>query len=157
MSAPSPGRAEAAELIWDWRRGGDESTPRSYARERRRGALQAVAGAFMGGIFLWLGWTLPARIVLSVAGLILFCSLVSPGGLYATLERFMGAVAMRLGAGLMWTLMLPVFYLFFMPFGLLFRRGRRDRLKRFFDADAPSYWEPHEGPTAASSSHRNQF
>ena len=40
-----------------------------------------------------------------------------------------------------WIVMVPIFYGVFLPFGLLFRRGRRDRMKRYYDPDAQSYWE----------------
>jgi hypothetical protein len=48
-------------------------------------------------------------------------------------------------------LLVPLFVLFFLPFGLLARRGRRDRLGRFFDPDAPTYWKRREpaAPTLA--------
>lgn len=157
MAAPSPGSAEAAELIWKWREEAVAPTSRSYSRERRRGALQAAAGAVVGGLLLWGGWTKPGSIVLGIAGLILLSSQLSPGGLYAMIERFTGAIARRLGTALTWLLMVPLFYVFFLPFGLLFRRGKRDRLKRFYERESPSYWELREGPTTASSSHESQY
>ena len=42
-------------------------------------------------------------------------------------------------------------------FGRLLRRGRRDRLQRRFEQDAPSYWEPHRGMRVASDSRRRQY
>jgi len=54
-------------------------------------------------------------------------------------------------------LLVPIFYLAFAPFGLLLRRGRRDRLRRRLDPEAASHWEPHEGPTAGSGSMRRQY
>ncbi len=155
---PPAGRAEAAEVIWDWReRSADRSKPRSFARERKQGSLRAAAGAVAGGLLFWIGWTTPARVVLAVAGLILVSALLSPGGLYATLDRIASALGRRIGWALTWILMVPLFYLFFLPFGVVFRHGKRDRLKRFFDPDADTYWEPHEGPTAASPSHENPY
>jgi len=96
-------------------------------------------------------------VVLSTAALILVSALFSPGGVYATLERMLVAIAQRLGRALTWVLMVLLFYLFFTPFGMVFRRGKRDSMKRFFDSEAETYWEPHEGLTAASSSHESQF
>ena len=61
------------------------------------------------------------------------------------------------GIALAWLLLVPIFYLAFLPFGLLLRRGRRDRLRRRLDPDAVSYWEPHDGPTAASGSRDRQY
>ena len=95
--------------------------------------------------------------MLSAATLILVSALFSPGGVYATLERVLVAIAQRLGWALTWVLMVLLFYLFFVPFGMVFRRGKRDRMKRFFDSEAETYWESHEGVTAASTSHESQF
>ena len=152
------GRVEAAEQIWEWREQSPEtSAPTSHTRARIRGTLQAAAGGVAGSFFLWLGWTLPAWAVLSTATLILVSALFSPGGVYATLERMLVAIAQRLGRALTWVLMVLLFYLFFTPFGMVFRRGKRDSMKRFFDSEAETYWEPHEGLTAASTSHESQF
>jgi hypothetical protein len=49
----------------------------------------------------------------------------------------------------------PIFYLLFAPFGELLRRGRRDRLHRYFEPDAESYWEPHM--VIRSSSRERQY
>ena len=39
---------------------------------------------------------------------------------------------------------IPLFYIFFLPFGKLLRRGRRDRMQRYSDEEAKSYWETPE-------------
>lgn len=106
---------------------------------------------------LWLGLPLMARGVFVLATILLLSALLSPRGAYAFLERLFGAVARRMGDGLMWALLVPTYYLFFMPFGKVFRRGRNDRLKRILQPDSDTYWEPHEGPTSASTSHLDQY
>ena len=65
-------------------------------------------------------------------------------GVYATIERGIDALARRTGIALGWVLLVPVFYLFFLPFGLVMRRGRRDRMQRRFETEAISYWESRE-------------
>jgi hypothetical protein len=153
-----PGRAEASAIIWQWAKlAASETSPHNYSAQRRRGSLQAAFGVAAGGLFLWIGWSRLAWGVFTTAALLLMSALLSPGGVYATLDRLARSFAQRLGRILMWSTMVPVFYLFFFPFGTLFRRGRRDRLKRFFQPDAPTYWEPHAGPTAATKSHASQF
>jgi hypothetical protein len=51
------------------------------------------------------------------------------------------ALGQALGRGLTFVLMSGLFYTFFFPFGKLLRRGRRDRMKRWFEPDAATYWE----------------
>ena len=83
--------------------------------------------------------------------------LVSPNGLYLGIERLFDLLGRLLGRGMTWLLLVPIFFLFFLPFGALLRRGRRDRLKRWFDPEADSYWEQHEGPTAGSPERARQY
>ncbi len=71
---------------------------------------------------------------------LLLSLLLSPTGLYAALQRLFAATGRAAGRITTWLVMVPLFYLFFLPFGRLLRRGRRDRLKRSFDRAAGSYW-----------------
>jgi hypothetical protein len=127
------------------------------SRVRVRGSVQAAIVAAIALLLLWLGLRTVALVMLGAAAILLLAALASPRGLYAVLDGLARAIGRRIGRALTWLLLVPVFYLFFLPFGLLFRRGRRDRLKRYFDSEAPSYWETLEGPTAASSSHETQW
>lgn len=140
-----PGRPEAAAEIWRWRAPAAGVEAPSAARARRRGLLQAL-GAGVFGTLLFVFWSQTiATIVFCVAGIIGLSALLSPTGLYAGVEKLFVSLAHWTGRGLTWLLMVPLFYLFFLPFGLLFRRGRRDRMRRFYEPEAPSYWEPREG------------
>ena len=158
MSQGRAGRPEAAAAIWDWRGpAGSEGVPGGAGSARLRGALRAAVVAAAGLALLLLGFPTPARLVFGVAALVLLAALLSPTGLYFGLERLFAALGRATGRVLTWVLMTPLFYLFFLPFGLLFRRGRRDRLRRFVDPSATTYWEPHDGPTAASGSQERQY
>jgi hypothetical protein len=39
-----------------------------------------------------------------------------------------------------WILLVPLFVLVFLPFGLLFRRGARDPMERRLDRARSTYW-----------------
>jgi hypothetical protein len=145
------GRPEAAAAIWDWHRAGSpESLREPSARLRIRGALQALAGG-MAGVLIFVLWSRTvAAVALGVAGLILLASYFSPTGLYATLRRLFDATGIALGKITTPIAMAMLFYLFFLPFGRLLRRGRRNQLKPQFEAEAATYWEPHPAATAES-------
>lgn len=49
-----------------------------------------------------------------------------------------------------WPLLFVVFWLVIVPFGVLFRRGRNDPLRRTFDAAAPTYWQRPTRPSDAA-------
>jgi len=64
----------------------------------------------------------------------------SPGGAYAWIERAVDALVVGVGHALTWLTMVPVFWLFFVPYGRLARRGDADPMKRAFAPGQPSYW-----------------
>jgi hypothetical protein len=157
--APLPGRPEAEAVIWDWTPAADaRDDPTAEAgRKRRQGVVQALVTAGAGAILVFLGLRLPAFLAFGVAAVLGASALVAPLSLYAAIEHALLALGRRTGTLLGWVLLVPVFYLFFAPFGRLLRRGRRDRLQRRFEPDAPSYWEPHRGMRVASDSRRRQY
>jgi hypothetical protein len=151
------GRPEAAAKIWNWREPDVEAPRESSGRTRVLGSLQALGTAALGAL-LFVYWSrIIGALVLSLSGVVFASALISPNGLYLGIRRGFGALARLTGRAMTWILMVPVFYLIFLPFGLLFRRGRRDRLKRYFEADSASYWDPHEGPTASSRRYDRQY
>ncbi|MEN8183458.1 MAG: hypothetical protein ABFS46_13085 [Myxococcota bacterium] len=158
VAEPRPGRPEAAAAIWDWKeRAQEAAAPPAAGRARLRGGVQAlVAVAFGAGLWA-LSLRIPAFVAFSLGGLVGVSALLAPTTLYAGIERGFQALGHWTGRLLGWLLLVPIFYGFFAPFGLLFRRGRRDRLQRFREPTATSYWEPHEGDRVASASHRRQY
>ncbi len=159
MTGTPAGRPEAAEAIWNFT--ADERAAAVPAavpgRVRLRGSLQALVGVGVGVVFFFFVSATLGRIVMGIAGFILLSALVSPTVVYAGIEKLFDSLGHLLGRAMTWLLMVPLFYLFFLPFGLLFRRGRRDRLRRYSERDAATYWERREGPTAASHSRERQY
>ncbi len=152
------GRPEAADVIWTWPPASVGSEEDSPARARVRGLLEALAPAAVGVLFLLYWRSEAAWVAFSIAGFVAFAALVSPLGLLARVHGLAAATGRVVGVLLAWAFLVPVFYLFFLPFGLLFRRGRRDRLTRFYEPDAPTYWSPHGGSvTSASTSREHQY
>lgn len=153
------GSPEAAAAIWDWRKPGPNARAarRSPGRTRILGVLQAFGLAVVSWVLFHYWSQSAAKVVLVLATIFLVTSLTSPNGLYAALLRLFGALGEATAKVVSWLLLGLVFYSFFLPFGLVFRRGHRDRLRRTLEPDAPSYWEPHAGLTAASASREAQY
>ena len=61
------------------------------------------------------------------------------------------------GRFLTWILLSWIFYGFFLPFGALFRRGRRDSMKRFYEPEALSYWSSCEPREAGLDFYKRQY
>ena len=158
MREVRPGRPEAAAVIWNWREAAPASgSPRSAASLRTRGALQAVAGATVGGLVLAFVSKTFGFVILGIASLILLSALLSPTGLYAAIDRGFAALGRGVGIVLTWLTLPVIFFLFFVPFGFLFRRGRRDSMRRFYEVSATSYWSDRSEGVVASSSRSRQF
>ena len=87
------------------------------------------------------------------SALVLTAAWLSPNGAYAAIQRVVNAVAHAVGVALTFILMTPIFFLFFVPFRALGRRGRRDRLQRAFPhPEAPTFWiERAQQPTPETS------
>jgi len=60
------------------------------------------------------------------------------------LDRALAALARGVGVVMTWLLLVPIFFVVLVPFGLLFRRGANDPLHRRFDPRLPSHWRAHE-------------
>ena len=137
-----PGRPEASAAIWRWQeRASQSKQPPAMGRSlRASGLVRAAIGIAIGAAFFFLWSKVVAYIAFAVAGSTGMCALVSPNGAYAAIERAMGRFAGLVGQVMTVLLMTPLFYLFFLPFGLMFRRGKRDSMKRFYDSSVETYW-----------------
>jgi hypothetical protein len=153
------GRPEAAAVVWEWNPASAAPSRRDARPVRRRGALQAAAGLAVAAGFAWLGHRAPAGVAAGIAGVIGVAALASPFGVYAAIERVFATLGRWVGGALAWIALPLIFYLFFAPFSVLFRRGRRDSMKRAFDAGAESYWTSRErrSATTASPSHDRPY
>ncbi|HEY8428482.1 MAG TPA: hypothetical protein VIL20_08920 [Sandaracinaceae bacterium] len=140
MSDPvRPGRPEAAAAIWDWKRADD--APGRAASARRAARMRSAVAAAAGAALFYFERTSAAFVAWSLAGLTLALGLASPLGAHAAVDRLVARAGRLVGRAMTVLLLAPVFYLFFAPFGLLFRRGARDPLKRRFEPDATTYWK----------------
>ena len=158
MAEEFAGRPEAAAEIWVWRPAPPPPPP-ATGRVRIRGALQAAVGLSVAGTLAWFGHRTPALVIGSVASVIGLSAMLSPLGLFAAIEHAFTVLAGWIGKALTWVLLPLIFYVFFVPFSALFRRGRRDAMRRFFDREATSYWTVRgaAGGRTASASHERQY
>ncbi len=155
------GSPAAAAAVWRWR----EATPAFAAvarRDRRRalrreGTVRALAGAAVGGVLFTFGATILARVAWVGAGVVLFAALASPDGLYSAIGRGLAHLGHGIGRLFAIVLLTPVYWLFFVPFGRLLRGGRRDKLERWFDRGAASYWHRRNDAPRAKSSYERAF
>lgn len=156
-----PGSPRAAAVAWRWREADGAADAADVATRRRglrrEGALRAAIGAAVGGALYLVGAAILARVAWAASGFVLLASLASPDGLYAAIGRALALFGHLVGRLLAVVFLTPVFLLFFVPFGLLLRRGRRDRLERWFDPAAATYWHRRGDAPRTKSSYEKAF
>jgi len=113
-------------------------------------------GAVGLGVFLFWSRTL-GGVALTISAIVLASALVSPTGIYAALERALEALTRATGQALTWVFMSIVFFGVVTPFGMLFRRGRRDPMRRYYEPAATTYWSEHALGRSASKMRERQF
>lgn len=151
------GRAEAAALMWQWRNQDAGKQTDLASALRKKGLLQAAVGLAAAGAFFFFGIKIMAAIVATIASITLITALVSPTGAYAAIESALTKFAMFVGSAVAWIVLMPIFLGFFVPFGLIFRRGQKDPMKRMFVPEAASYWREREADADVAGRRRSQF
>ena len=156
MQDSNRARPEAAAAIWAGL-GSEVTEADPPGSARLRGVLQALGGGAVAGLLFWLWSEAIGTVVATISLVIGLSALLSPHGLYAAIERGLAALGQLTGRWLSWILLGFVFYALVTPFGLLFRRGKRDAMRRRYEPELDSYWEPRELGRSGSDSHTRQF
>jgi hypothetical protein len=148
------GRPEASATIWAWEDTIELSETGPTATSLRiRGLIQGAVGGGIAGLFWYFGHQTMAMVAGGIASLLTVVALLSPRVAFVGIQRAFQSFGGFVGRGVSWIILPAIFYLFILPFGMLFRRARRDTMKRFFEDDKDSYWEDH----AAAGARTRQF
>lgn len=116
--------------------------------------------------FGWIGLVaLPAIGWLWGAGATTIIALAAMGGLLAAAGQFFPAglkplflaltvLATPIGMVVGELAMLMIYFLVFVPFGVVFKLLKRDALQRNFDRNLATYWQPKKAPSDVASYYR---
>jgi hypothetical protein len=124
---------------------------------RIKGVIHGLIGSLAGLIIYWYWSKTLAIVVWSITAFTFLAAELSPLGVYSSIEKAIGGLTWLIGSLVTWMLLLPLYYLIFMPTSFLFRRGSRDRLARNFPGKQESYWEKHRPAGDIEKSYLNQF
>jgi len=163
--------AQAAAVAWNWRdraTAGAAALAREAAANRRKGLIGGAIGlAFAALLHFVFHKERSAEVIAAVAVLVALLALASPLGAYKVLARWLDVFAHAVGTAVTWVLMAVLFYLVFLPAGLILRaRGRLgitlgNHPGNNPDADRrlPTYWIATEERERARTpeSYRKQF
>ena len=131
-----------SKTTWPWPDGmapSNEAPPRPW----RRAVIQA---AVMGAVALFFYWKIEKRVaawvVAGLAGFVLFSGLFVPR-VFLGIDRVMRAFGRIVGIALTWVLLVPFFFLCFVPARLILWLRRSDPMNRAFPSGEATYWVPH--------------
>ncbi len=160
MPEPLQPKAEASSVAWRWRdrAAGDAAARlREAAANRRKGAAGGLIGLTVAAV-LFFGFHRPvmAGAVAGIAVLIALLALASPLGLYKGLTRALDAFAHGLGMTVTWVAMPILFYLVFLPVGLVLRARGKLAISKGADPRQTSYWKSTDRERTLES-YRKQF
>jgi hypothetical protein len=153
--------------VWDWRRieaaGG--TTAEAADRRAREAAAARRQGAIGGGVGLaaaaMLAFLLhrrgPAMVVATLSLLIVLLALATPLTLYRRLRDGLDLLGHWVATGVTWILMTVLFFLLFLPVGLVMRAMGKLTLTRFADPSLATYWTATDKRPHTADSYRKQF
>jgi hypothetical protein len=160
----------APRAVWDWLgeagpRTGDGGPAAQRAREAAAARLQGAIGGAVGlaaaaVIALLLHRRGMATVVAAVALAVALLALAAPLTLYPRLRQALDRLGHWIGTAVTWLLMTVLFYLLFLPVGLVLRAAGKLDFTRFADPALTTYWTSTtetEAPAADAASYRRQF
>lgn len=117
--------------------------------------LQTVIPAAVGGFFWIKGKPVAAGVLAGIAALMFISGFFIPA-LFARIEQLGRTFGKWVGVAITWVLLVPVFYLVFVPGRLILMLRGIDPMCRKFPTDAPTYWVPRK-PVADTAEYKRQF
>jgi hypothetical protein len=117
--------------------------------------IQAGVPAVAGLVFLLIGKLLAAKVLWGVSGVLLISGLFIPP-VFNRIEQFGRWFGKGVGIAITWILLMPVFYLLFVPGRLILMVRGIDPMCRKFPTAAPTYWVPRK-PVTNLEEYKRQF
>lgn len=149
---------DTSAVVWNWRTAGEKAgadPAREAAAARRRGLLGLVVGLIAATLlFFWK--PVLAAVVAAISLTLALIAFAAPLTLHKKVTRALDAFARGVGMTVTWVLMTLLYYVLFLPVGLLLRARRRLGITRTPDPALATYWKPTLRDKSAES-YRKQF
>ncbi|NKB25481.1 MAG: hypothetical protein GKR87_14110 [Kiritimatiellae bacterium] len=146
---------KVSTVVWPWQ----ETPPQTHRCEEKKFWIEATVETLISSIIaclLFFKWDKPimATVVFCVGGFFLFAKFAIPT-LYSTLRVYLLRFAHFVGLVLTWVLLVPVFYLCFVPGRFIQRLKGNDPLTRKCPSNEVTYWVPRP-PTTDMNQYKKQ-
>lgn len=154
MCAYKQNRVSAA--IWPWYSHGVTHEEPHRGALRKQAVCQFCVVAAIGlVVFFLLRHRIVGTVVVGLALVLLLTGLFLPR-VFQALERFGRLLGKWVGAGLTWLLLVPFFYLCFLPGHWLLSASKKDPLRLRLSEDEPTYWT-HRPPVLDVNRFKSQY
>lgn len=163
MADPSPLkiRPGASAVAWSWRdhaAGATEERAREARSLRIRGLVGGGIGLGVAALFYFVGHKEKAAMVVGgIAILLALLALVAPLTIFKKVSHALEVFARGVASAVTWVLMAILFYVVFLPVGLVLRSGKKLAITKGADPRLPTYWTRTEERETPLESYRRQF
>jgi hypothetical protein len=131
------------EAKWTWQNAGPPPPPRKPGMSMRTKALIQLAVMAIFGSWLYFGRhhvIMPS--IIAVLAVLTFVGAFFYPPLFHGFEKFGAMLAKGVAVGLTWGLLVPFFYIVFVPAHLILTLTGNDPMTRKVPTDAKTYWIP---------------
>lgn len=152
-----PEKNHPSAVVWDWNRtgtGDDES--KHNAAARKRGVIGGLIGLAIAAL-VYFFWRPGLAYVIAGISLALALLAVAAPAAYRKVAGLLDRFGHAVGMAVTWLLMTLLYWLLFLPVGLLLRARGRLAVTKHPDRRLPSYWSSTEGKARTAESYRKQF
>jgi hypothetical protein len=149
---------DTSAVVWNWRTAGEKTgvdPAREAAAVRRRGLIGLIVG-LLAATLLFFWKPVVAAVVAAISLTLALIAFAAPLTLHKKVTRALDAFARGVGMTVTWVLMTLLYYVLFLPVGLLLRARRRLGITRTPDPALATYWKPTLRDKSAES-YRKQF
>ena len=130
---------QPSEVVWNWK-AREQNGRLSNSELRKKGILPITLTLIIGSLFrFYLEWHHSSIVVYGFCAFFVLVTLFLPGWLLK-IEKFMLTFGKWVGTVLTWILLLPFFFVAFVPLRLMQMLSKSDPLKKKYDASLQSYW-----------------
>ena len=154
-----PQNQDPSAVVWDWNRTAtrdDQNEARHNAAARKRGVIGGLVGLVIAAVVYHYWRPGLAYVIAGISLALALLALAAPPAyrkVAGLLDRFGHAVGMVVT----WLLMTLLYYVLFLPVGLLLRARGKLAVTRHPDRRLASYWTSTEGKPWTAESYRKQF
>ncbi|MDA3799156.1 MAG: hypothetical protein PF692_08765 [Kiritimatiellae bacterium] len=145
-------QSEVSKAVWPWCQKDDGVN----ASNIKKAMIQFVVMICIGGLLYYKFHKEIMSYVVFALAWVVFISGIALPKVFNAIEKFGSFLGMAVGTIITWALLLPFFFICFVPGRIILLLAKKDPLERNFDKDAETYFTPYTRHTKPEY-YKNQF